>query len=136
LAFFSGCQCIQQCEQWKCDNWGMCHFAPNKPGVYSPMVLPQSFGVPTSGLAPTSTPVYPTMGGVAPVANVAQPQFTSVPQPTFSQPMSAQPTFVQPTFAGPGTAAPTFAAPPTTAYPYAGQGQSMPSSSNCRDCQK
>ena len=85
LTFSSGCQCVQQIEQWKCDNWGMCHFAPRRPGVYSPMVLPPSYGVPPTGLAPVATtnPVYPTSPMMAPAA----------PPVTYAAPAAAPPAY-------------------------------------------
>ncbi|MCU0707724.1 MAG: hypothetical protein MUF23_05485 [Pirellula sp.] len=103
----TGCQCIQQIEQWKCDNWGMCHFAQQRPGVYSPMALPPSYGVPPSGLAPMSAPAPMTYA-----------------TPTYAGPAA--------TYVGPATTAPVMATPPATAYPMSGQ--PIPSS-NCRECQ-
>jgi hypothetical protein len=75
---------MQQMEQWKCDNWGMCHFAQQRPGVYSPMVLPPSYGVPPTGLAPvpTGSAVYPASGmavGGAPGVTYAAPPANSYP---------------------------------------------------------
>lgn len=33
LGCFPGCRTIRGIEQWKCDNWGMCHFGikPTRP---------------------------------------------------------------------------------------------------------
>jgi hypothetical protein len=86
VASTSGCQCMQQMEQWKCDNWGMCHFAQQRPGVYSPMVLPPSYGVPPTGLAPVPTgAVYPASGMVpasSPAATYAAPAANPYPAAT------------------------------------------------------
>jgi len=117
VGFSSGCHCMQGMEQWKCDNLGMCHFAQPRPGVYSPMVLPPSYGAPPSGLAPVAYPqanpnmVYPpaAIGGVVPG--------------TSGTPMNTMPAYV----------APPRAAPP--ASPYTIQGQGMSNTAGCRDCQ-
>jgi len=53
-------------EQWKCDNWGMCHFAPNRPGVYAPMSVQPTYGPPMA-YGPT---VAPPSAGMAPATMV------------------------------------------------------------------
>jgi hypothetical protein len=106
-----GCQCFQAMEQWKCDHLGLCHFAPQRPGAYTPMALPPGYGAPpTTGLAPTGYP------------------------PTVVYPQTTAGTTVPPS--GTFTGAPYVAPPsnPTTVYPYASP--SMGASSNCRECQK
>jgi hypothetical protein len=110
LVALPGCQCMQQMEQWKCDNWGMCHFAQPRPGVYAPMVLPPSYGVPPTGLAPTPTinPVYPA----ASMASTVPPPVTYAPPPAPANP-------------------PRY--PPAVASPYGG---TVVPSGNCRECQK
>lgn len=67
LSGLTGCGAFRGIEQWKCDNWGMCHFAPNRPGVYSPMSVQPTAGVPMG---------YYGAGAVAP---------TVYPQGTYSQ---------------------------------------------------
>lgn len=52
-----GCGMCRSIEQWKCDNWGMCHFAPNRPGMYSPMSVQPTYGPPTNYGAPSGMPV-------------------------------------------------------------------------------
>jgi hypothetical protein len=67
MSGLTGCGAFRGIEQWKCDNWGMCHFAPNRPGVYSPMSVQPTVGVPMG---------YYGAGAVAP---------TVYPQGTYSQ---------------------------------------------------
>lgn len=73
LPSLSGCGMCRSVEQWKCDNWGMCHFAPNRPGVYSPTSVQPSYGAPMGYGAPTSTAVGPTVGSVPPGAPMMMP---------------------------------------------------------------
>ncbi|MFN6131277.1 MAG: hypothetical protein ACK5AC_17900 [Planctomycetota bacterium] len=109
-----GCQCMQQMERWKCDNWGMCHFAQPRPGVYSPMVLPPSYGVPPTsyGVPPTGLAAVPTANPVYPASSMAS---TAAPPVTYAAPPSA----------------PTYA--PSGPSPYGG---AVVPSGNCRECQK
>lgn len=73
----NGCGAIRGIEQWKCDNWGMCHFAPRKPGMMAPMAVqpgyaPAAYGAPSSGAVmppgyssgpmTTTAPGYPAYG--------------------------------------------------------------------------
>lgn len=81
LVTSTGCQCIQQIEQWKCDNWGMCHFAPQRPGVYTPMVVAPTYGAAPSPIA--ATPVYPPQG--TPIS--------AVPPTTYAAPTYAAPVY-------------------------------------------
>ena len=64
MSGLTGCGVFRGIEQWKCDNWGMCHFAPGRPGVYSPMSVQPTAGVPMGYYgAGVATPVpYPQAG--------------------------------------------------------------------------
>jgi hypothetical protein len=73
LPLLSGCGMCRSVEQWKCDNWGMCHFAPTRPGVYSPTSVQPSYGAPMGYGAPTGTAVGPTVGSVPPAAPMLMP---------------------------------------------------------------
>ncbi|MEI8211243.1 MAG: hypothetical protein WCI02_03790 [Planctomycetota bacterium] len=80
VAMTGGCGAIRSMEQWKCDNWGMCHFAPRKPGVYTPMAVQPGYappgyvppGYPNGNPAATSVmpPGYPGTAAPLPSANV------------------------------------------------------------------
>ena len=88
LPLLSGCGMCRSVEQWKCDNWGMCHFAPNRPGVYSPTSVqpsygaPMGYGAPTSYGAPMGTAVGPPVGSVPPGAPMAMPTAMPAGMPT------------------------------------------------------
>jgi len=71
----TGCGVFRGIEQWKCDNWGMCHFAPTRPGVYSPMAVQPSAGVPWG--YPTAN--APMVGSVTPSGYPQGAMTTSVP---------------------------------------------------------
>ncbi|MFM8570725.1 MAG: hypothetical protein ACKOAU_03915 [Pirellula sp.] len=66
-----GCGMCRSIEQWKCDNWGMCHFAPNRAGMYAPMSVQPTYGPPAAYPAPAGM-VLPTAsvpsGSVAPTS--------------------------------------------------------------------
>lgn len=66
IPLLGGCGMCRSVEQWKCDNWGMCHFAPNRPGVYAPMSVQPTYGPP---MAYGST-VAPPSAGMAPATMV------------------------------------------------------------------
>ncbi|MFN7625392.1 MAG: hypothetical protein ACK5PZ_01085 [Pirellula sp.] len=56
----NGCATVRSIEQWKCDNWGMCHFATQRPATYSPMAV-------QPGYAPAPAMMY------------GQPAYTGAP---------------------------------------------------------
>jgi hypothetical protein len=66
VPMLSGCGMCRSIEQWKCDNWGMCHFAPNRPGVYAPMSVQPTYGAPAS----YGASVAPPAGAIAPATMV------------------------------------------------------------------
>ncbi len=75
LCSMTGCGALRGIEQWKCDNWGMCHFAPSRPGVYAPMAVQPSAGVPWGYPAATA----PTVGAITPSGYPQGAMTTSVP---------------------------------------------------------
>ncbi len=124
--FASGCQCIQQMEQWKCDNLGLCHCVQPRPGVYQPMALPPSYGVPPAGLAPVGLPTatYPNAAGTFPAVSIGAP------------PAAAAPVYGNPTFAPPPSGVPIYGPTNATGSPYAAQGTGVPKNNNCQNCQQ
>ncbi|MFZ4079677.1 MAG: hypothetical protein ACOYKN_00520 [Pirellula sp.] len=59
VPLLGGCGMCRSVEQWKCDNWGMCHFASNRPGVYAPMSVQPTYGPPASYAAPSGFAAAP-----------------------------------------------------------------------------
>jgi hypothetical protein len=64
ISGMTGCGAFRGIEQWKCDNWGMCHFAPSRPGVYAPMSVQPTAGVPMGyyGAGAAAPTLYPQGG--------------------------------------------------------------------------
>lgn len=82
LPLLSGCGTCRSVEQWKCDNWGWCHFAPNRPGVYSPTSVQPSYGVPMGYGAPMGYAAGPPVGSVPPSAPMGMPTAMPAGMPT------------------------------------------------------
>ncbi|MBM3964429.1 MAG: hypothetical protein FJ308_05095 [Planctomycetes bacterium] len=75
----NGCATVRSIEQWKCDNWGMCHFATQRPAVYSPMAVQPGYApVPSVAPAPAMTYGQPAYAGV-PSGYATAPAGTMVP---------------------------------------------------------
>jgi hypothetical protein len=75
VPMLGGCGMCRSIEQWKCDNWGMCHFAPNRAGVYAPMSVQPTYGAPMA----YGTSVAPPAGAMAPTA---MPPMAGSPTPS------------------------------------------------------
>lgn len=56
-----GCSLFRDVEQWKCDNWGMCHFGTRPSGAFPPVDVP-TFEAPGMQVAPPACPQCTTPG--------------------------------------------------------------------------
>jgi hypothetical protein len=79
----NGCATVRSIEQWKCDNWGMCHFATQRPATYSPMAVQPGYApVPAAPPAPAMMYGQPAYTG-APAAYAGVPSgYPTAPAPT------------------------------------------------------
>jgi|694.fasta_scaffold20229_2 hypothetical protein len=86
LTSVTGCGAFRGIEQWKCDNWGMCHFAPSRPGVYSPMAVQPTAGLPWGYPAATAPNVAAATPSVYPqgAMNTSVPSGITVGAPSSS----------------------------------------------------